>query len=66
MINILKRILGKFKKNTKKGNDNLCSMCKTGMYFLKLDKNEPHCPYMECHTGSKCSAYVGGGQRPHA
>ena len=35
----------------------LCPNCKTGADALKLDPNEPMCPYMEFHN-SAMSDYV--------
>ncbi|UKI35140.1 MAG: hypothetical protein L6V93_12960 [Clostridiales bacterium] len=31
---------------------------KTGADALKLDPNEPMCPYMEFHNGTACTKYV--------
>ena len=36
----------------------LCPNCKTGADALKLDPNEPMCPYMEFHNGQTCTKYV--------
>ena len=36
----------------------LCPNCKTGADALKLDPNEPMCPYMEFHNGKTCTKYV--------
>ena len=36
----------------------LCPNCKTGADVLKLDPNEPMCPYMEFHSGQTCTKYV--------
>ena len=36
----------------------LCPNCKTGADALKLDPNEPMCPYMEFHNGTACTKYV--------
>ncbi len=33
----------------------LCPKCKTGADALKLDPNEPMCPYMEFHSGQTCT-----------
>ena len=36
----------------------VCPNCKTGADALKLDPNEPMCPYLEFHNGTACTKYV--------
>gem|GEM_PF-4507608 len=54
----LKRIFIKFKSLFEKKDNHICSFCKTGAYFYKLDRSGIFCPYIECCTGSGCAGYV--------
>ncbi len=36
----------------------LCSVCKMGQDTYLLDSRNPFCPYLHCHNGETCSAYV--------
>lgn len=35
----------------------LCSKCQTGYNMLLIDESLPTCPYIQYHTGKKCSFY---------
>ena len=36
----------------------LCPTCKVGQDTYLLDNRNPFCPYLHCHNGKTCSAYV--------
>ena len=40
-----------------KKEQQICSNCKIGEYYLKIDGSELFCPHIECHTGFKCVNY---------
>lgn len=41
-----------------KNNKQLCPTCKTGQDTYLLDNRNPFCPYLHCHNGKTCTAYV--------
>lgn len=43
-----------------KQNNNplLCPICKTGQDTYLLDNRNPFCPYVHCHNGVRCTAYI--------
>jgi len=57
MRKLWRRLFIKIKDSFFKEEKDICSTCKTGECYFKLDKRELFCPYIECHRGSYCSAY---------
>ena len=51
-MKIFAKINSLFKKKKE-----LCSECKTGVDFLKLDEKGSFCPYIELHNGLYCKEY---------
>lgn len=39
-------------------DDQLCSSCKTGAEFVKLDPSEPLCYHIDLLKDGKCSMYI--------
>ena len=35
----------------------LCPTCKTGAHLYSLDRKEPFCYHIECHSHDSCSHY---------
>ena len=57
MRKLWRRLFIRIKDSFFKEENDICSTCKTGEYYFKLDKSELFCPMIECHRGSYCSAY---------
>jgi len=57
MRKLWRRLFIKIKNSFFKEENNICSTCKTGEYYFKLDKKELFCPMIDCHRGSYCSEY---------